>query len=127
MNHTILNFLFRITFIIGIIFGVHLLILDYLNLPLFNDKIILAYLVNTALAIFVFMSLFLLRNKFKDQLGFIFLFGSVLKLGLFFLLFYFHYFSDGFISKTEFSAFFIPYFFTLTIEIFSLAKWLNNI
>lgn len=126
MNQILLNFLFRIIFITGVVFGTHLLILDYFNLPIFNDRIILAYIVNTILAIIIFIALLFLRNKFKDQLGFIFLFGSLLKTGLFFLLFYRYYFSDGVISKTELCAFLIPYFFTLTIEVFSLAKWLNN-
>lgn len=112
---------------VGIAFGCHLLTLYFFKLPLFDDKIILAYVVNTGLAIVVFMMLYVFRNKFKNQLGFLFLGGSMLKFILFFLLFYTSYKLDGEISRTEFFAFFMPYALTLIIEIFSLSKWLNKL
>lgn len=127
MNPLIFNFLLRIIFIVGLVFGIHLLALDYLELELFENKIVLAYLVNTFLAIVTYTALFLLRNRFKNQLGFLFIGGSGIKFILFFLLFYGAYKADGNISTTEFFAFFIPYLFTLIIEIFSLSKWLNKI
>tara|TARA_R110002073_G_scaffold123234_1_gene266812 strand:+ start:99838 stop:100236 length:399 start_codon:yes stop_codon:yes gene_type:complete len=126
MNQIISNFLFRIFLFVGIFFGGHLFFLRYFDLPLFADKIILAYLVNTVLAIVVFVMLYVFRRKFKNQLGFLFLGGSMLKFMLFFLMFNASYRLDGEISKTEFFAFFIPYTLTLIIEIFSLSKWLNK-
>lgn len=126
MNQIISNFLFRIFLFVSIFFGAHLFILRYFDLPLFADKIILAYLVNTLLAIVVFVMLYVFRRKFKNQLGFLFLGGSMMKFMLFFLMFNASYRLDGEISKTEFLAFFIPYTLTLIIEIFSLSKWLNK-
>ena len=127
MNQQLLNFLCRIIFITGAAFAVHILILHYLDLAHFNNKLLLSYSANILLATLVFLMLFFLRKKFKNQLGVVFLIGSVLKFGFFFLLFYRPYNADGIISKTEFFAFFVPYFFTHTIEIFSLSKWLNKI
>jgi len=127
MNQQLLNFLHRIIFITGAAFAVHILILHYLDLAHFNNKLLLSYSTNILLATLVFLMLFFLRKKFKNQLGVVFLIGSVLKFGFFFLLFYRPYSADGIISKTEFFAFFVPYFFTHTIEIFSLSKWLNKI
>lgn len=127
MNQIIFNFLVIILFLIGVVFGAHLLLLNYLEYPLFNDKIILAYIVNTLFAILVFILLFSLREKFKNQIGFLFIFGSIIKVALFLILFYGSYKLDDFVSKSEFFAFFTPYFFTLVIEIFSLSKWLNKI
>jgi hypothetical protein len=111
MNKTISTFLLRITLIIGLVFIGHLLVLDFLDSPLFNDKIVLAYIVNTVFAIVVFIGLFLFREKFKNRLGFLFLFASMAKFALFLLLFNTSYKSDGIVSPTELFAFFIPYFF----------------
>tara|TARA_B100000780_G_scaffold75637_1_gene50934 strand:- start:223 stop:606 length:384 start_codon:yes stop_codon:yes gene_type:complete len=127
MNQILLNFLCRIILITGAAFSVHILILYFLDFPLFKNKILLSYTANILLAMLVFLMLFFLRKKFKNQLGVIFLIGSILKFGLFFIFFYKPYNADGVISRTEFFAFFVPYFFTHTIEIFSLSKWLNKI
>lgn len=127
MNRIISSFLLQIFLFVGVFFAAHLFFLKYLDFPVFADKIILAYLVNTGLAILVFLMLYVFRKKFKNQLGFLFLGGSMLRFMLFFLMFYDSYKLDGEISKTEFFAFFIPYVLTLTIEVFSLSKWLNKI
>jgi len=126
MNSLITRFLFRIFFLVGVVFGVHLFILDLKELPLFENKIVLAYILNTSLAILGYVILFLLRKKFKNKIGFLFVAGSMLKFLLFFLLFYVSYRADGGISRVEFFAFFIPYALTLIIEVFSLSKWLNK-
>lgn len=127
MNQVILKFLSNIFLFVGIAFGCHLLTLHFFELPLFADKIVLAYAMNTGLAIVVFITLYVFRNAFKNQLGFLFLGGSMVKFALFFLFFYTSYNLDKEISKTEFFAFFIPYVLTLIIEIFSLSKWLNKL
>lgn len=127
MDKTISRFILQILFFGGVAFGLHILILNFLNLPLFNDKIILAYGINVVLAIVVFATLFNFREKLKNQLGFLFLGGSAIKFALFFLLFFFSYKQDDVISGTEFSAFFVPYLLTLIIEVFNLSKWLNKI
>ena len=126
MNPLITRFLFRIFFLIGVVFGLHLFILDFKELPLFENKIVLAYILNTSLAILGYVILFLLRKKFKNKIGFLFVAGSMLKFLLFFLLFYGAYRADGDISRVEFFAFFVPYALTLIIEVFSLSKWLNK-
>ena len=127
MNPTIVNFIIRICFFTGVLFGLHILILDYLEFALFDNKIVLAYLVNLFLAILIFCLLFIFKKKFKDQLGFIFVLGSMVKFALFFLLFYGSYYEDGSIQRQEFFAFFAPYILTLVIEVFSLSKWLNKL
>jgi hypothetical protein len=127
MSSTIVNFLFRITFFSGVVFGLHILVLDYLELPLFDNRIILAYAVNVILAIIIFQFLYIFREKFKNRIGFLFVFGSMLKFALFFILFNSLYRADGIIERPEFFAFFTPYALTLVIEVFSLSKWLNKL
>ena len=127
MSPILLNLLIRLLVVTTIVFIGHLFVLNFLDYPILNDNIVLSYTINTVSAIIIFLLLFVLRHKFKNQLGFIFLFGSVIKFGLFLLVLYRPFYADGIISKSEFFTFFIPYFFTHTIEIFSLSKWLNKI
>ena len=127
MSPILLNFLIRLLVITTIVFIGHLFVLNFLEYPILNDNIVLSYTINTVSAIIIFLLLFVLRHKFTNQLGFIFLFGSVIKFGLFLLVLYRPFYADGMVSRLEFFIFFIPYFFTHTIEIFSLSKWLNKI
>ena len=94
---------------------------------MFDNKIILSYVVNTILVILVFGALYFLRDKFKSQLGFLFLAGSLLKFAVFFIVFYPFYKLDESIIKLEFLAFFVPYSIGLILETFSLSKWLNKL
>ena len=126
MDYTILNFIVRICFVMGIAFGLHIFVLDFLDKSLFENKIILSYALNLIFAIVVFSALYLLRKKFKNKIGFLFILGSFFKLGFFYLLILKPFRVDGEISKPEFIAFFAPYFLALSIEILSLAKWMNQ-
>ena len=110
---------------LGLVFLIHLFFLNYKELPLFNDSIIATYATNFLLAVVIFLSLFFLRKKYNEQLGFLFLLSSFLKFIVFFVFFYPMYKTDGDISKLEFFAFFIPYAFCLIIETLSLIKLLN--
>jgi hypothetical protein len=113
--------------IIGLIlvFVIHTYILKSKSLPIYNDKIIAAYFMNGFLAVVVFLVLFFLRKKQKDQLGFLFMLGSFLKFAIFFIFFYPSYNADGEATRLEFMAFFIPYIFSLLIETMSLIRLLN--
>jgi hypothetical protein len=126
MNQSLLKFSSKLILILAVAFGIHLLALDFLEHPLFENKIVLAYVVNALLAVSIFAFLLKMKEKYKDQLGFLFLAGSFLKFAVFFILFYKSYKFDGQISKPEFAAFFIPYLLCLLIETTSLAKWLNK-
>lgn len=127
MNQSLLTFSSKLILILAIAFGIHLLTLSYLEYPIFDNKIVLAYLVNAVLAILIFWFLLTMKKKYKEQLGFLFLAGSIFKFVVFFILFYGSYKADDTISKLEFAAFFIPYLLCLVIETTSLAKWLNKL
>lgn len=127
MNPSLLKFSSKLILIVTVAFGIHILTLYVLNLPLFENKIILAYAVNGILAIAIFAFLLKMKEKYKEQLGFMFIGGSILKFAVFFILFYGTYKADGSISKLEFAAFFVPYLLCLVIETTSLAKWLNKL
>ncbi|MRX64284.1 DUF6168 family protein [Maribacter luteus] len=125
----IVQFILSAAFSLGAVFLIHLIILDNLGFPKFNDLIGLSYIVNGLLAIAIFVSIYIFRSKLKNQIGFLFMGGSFLKFLFFFILFYPAYKSDGEMSRLEFAAFFVPYVVSLVVEtIFTaqiLKKWIN--
>ena len=130
-NKTMLNPLKRFIILLStgltVIFLLHILFLNYNNLPLFDNKILLAYILNYALALGIYCLLYFLRFKLKNQLGFLFMAGSFLKFVFFFIFFYPTYKIDGNINNLEFSSFFIPYIICLIIETSALIQLLKNL
>ena len=127
MKNTFTAFSIKLLSILSVVFILHILVLYFLGLPLFNDMIIQAYVINLVLATGIFGFLYKMKEKYGNQLGFLFLGGSFLKFIVFFIVFYPHYTSDGDVSSLEFAAFFIPYVLCLIVETVSLVKWLNKI
>ena len=121
-----IQFVFLLALIAITICLLHFLVLHFLAAPLFDNKIIGAYIANYALAVVIFGSLVLLKKKFSDSLGFIFMGGSLLKFTFFFIFFYPSYKLDGKISPLEFTSFFIPYTFCLVTEVIFLIKLLKD-
>ncbi|WP_445735883.1 DUF6168 family protein [Mariniflexile sp.] len=127
MSNPFLSFAIKAIVFLAIVFFVHIAVLSTLNLPLFENRILLSYTVNLILVILVFGVLYHLKEKYKSQLGFLFLFGSFLKFAVFFAVFYPFYKLDNTINRLEFASFFVPYVFGLALETFSLSKWLNKL
>ncbi len=126
MNSPFFKFTIKLIIIATIVFIIHIFILNTLGFSLFENKIVLSYCVNVFLAIAIFLFLYKMRKKHKDQLGFLFIAGSLLKFAVFFLVFHPSFMLDGDINKLEFASFFIPYLLCLIIETLSLVKWLNK-
>lgn len=126
MPKTISRFITSLLLTLGISFALHLLVLKQLDLPLLNNKITLSYTINAILAITILTALFKLKERYKTQIGFLFLFGSALKFVVFFLIFFPSYKADGVMDKLEFAAFFIPYVLCLILETVYLSKMLNK-
>lgn len=111
--------------LLTIVFAIHLGGLYFLELSLWNNQIVLSYTLNYLIAAIIMVGLFVVRRKHKDNLGYLYMVGSLLKFALFFLVFYPIYKSDGNMSKEEFFTFFIPYFTCLILETLTLIKLLN--
>ena len=126
MIRTILLFCLKLFLLLSVVFGIHLAILHFLNFPLFDNQIILAYLINLVLAFLIFGSLVKLKTKYEHLLGFIFMVGSFLKFGVFFLLFYPAFKADGQVNSLEATSFLAPYFTCLIVETYYLIKLMNN-
>jgi hypothetical protein len=127
MSHPFLSFSIKAILFFAIVFGIHLGVLSGIDMPLFENRITLSYCINLILVVAIFGGLYLVREKFKAQLGFLFLAGSLLKFAVFFIVFYPFYKLDGNISKLEFASFFAPYILGLILETTSLSKWLNKL
>jgi hypothetical protein len=127
MIQDVLKFSGYLALALSVIFAIHISILKAYRLPLFANNIVLAYLINSLLAIGIYILMLLSKRKYQSQLGFIFMFGSSIKFIVFFIVFYPIYKTDGNITKFEFTAFFIPYAISLVIETISLSKWLNKL
>jgi len=75
----------------------------------------------------IYLTLFLLKNKLKNQIGFLFIAGSLIKFIVFFILFYPSYKQDGIMERVEFFAFFVPYLLALIVETVFIFKMLKEI
>lgn len=125
MIFSISKYLVRFFIVLLVVFGVHLLVKNQTEQDLFEHKLVLAYIINYVIAALVMVFLFVVRNKYKDNLGFLFLIGSGLKFIVFFVLFLPSYKADGVLTKAEFFTFFIPYVSSLLLETFTLSKLLQ--
>lgn len=127
MSNPFISFIIKATTVLVVAFCIHIAILSAFKLPVFENRIVLSYIINLVLVILVFGLLYLFKEKYRSQLGFLFLGGSFFKFAVFFILFYPFYKQDADISQLEFMAFFIPYSLGLILETISLSKWLNQL
>ncbi len=126
MSKPIVGFGLKLLLATTILFSAHIFILSILKLSLFENKIILSYIINYILAIAIYSLLYKLRIKYLDLLGFIYMAGSFLKFIFFFLIFYPGYRENGSMDVLEATSFMTPYVLCLFFETFFLIKLLNN-
>tara|TARA_B110000459_G_scaffold99665_1_gene110809 strand:- start:473 stop:844 length:372 start_codon:yes stop_codon:yes gene_type:complete len=119
MNKQLLNFHLLLFFILGISFFTHQH--NIVN----TDHLPFLYAINALIAVFVYWTVFLLRNNTKGYLGYYFLLGTFIKFFIFFIFVLPIFKEDNIVSRTEFFTFFIPYFLCLIVETKSLISLLN--
>ena len=120
------SFSSRLILLLSLVFALHLFLLQNASLPLFENKILASYIINTLLTIGIVFLLFKLKDKYTNQIGFLFLGSSFVKFLAFFIVFHGAYKADGNIETLEFLAFFIPYSLCLILETIYLSKLLNE-
>ena len=124
--HIFSKFSLTLIIVLSIVFGIHIFVLSQLELPLFDNLIIASYLVNCSLALVIYLSLFLLKNKMSEQIGFLYMGGSFVKFLFFFIFFYPYYKIDGGLDSLEFAAFFVPYAISLIFETLGVMEFLKK-
>ena len=120
------KFSLTLIIVLAIVFGIHIFVLNQLGLPLFDNRIIATYLVNCSLALVIYLSLFLLKNKMSEQIGFLYMGGRFVKFLFFFIFFYPYYKLDGGLDSLEFAAFFVPYVISLILETLGVIEFLKK-
>ena len=122
MLQHLLRFTLLLFLVTGITYGLHL----YINQLFFDVSVELinfAYKFNVGITFIFTTSIILASEKLKDQLGFIYLLGGAVKLGIFAYLIKT---SGVSISKSVFLHFFAPYVVCVILELFYVIKLLNE-
>ena len=119
MNRSLIKFHLSLILILVSAFFIH----NYVN---HHTYLLLLYIINFLIAVFVYLLVFVLRNSQKEYLGFYFLGGTFLKFTVFFLFVLPIFKEDGTMSSSEFLAFFVPYILSLIIETRFLILLLNS-
>ena len=109
MNNQLINFHLCLIVVLGCSYLTH----DFL----YNSThLLLLYVLNFSIAVFVYWLVYLLRNSQKEYLGFYFLAGTFIKFISFFLFVLPIFKYDNFVSTSEFLSFFVPYTISLIVE-----------
>lgn len=126
MIETGLSFTLRLTLFLIVAFTGHAFVQHYIETGAFEKHIVLTYSFNFILAVLFFFILLYFKEKKSTQLGFIFLFSSVLKFILF-LIFLGPILKTGEgLRSAEFASFFIPYSVSLSAEVYYLSRILSK-
>ena len=125
LQRTLVVFWGRLLMFLFPSYWIQLFLYSKLEIQVDSHLFQLSYFVNGLLAAFIFSALLFLKKKYNDQLGFLYMLGSFVKFGAFFLFFYPDFKLDGEVTKIEFSVFFVPYVISLLIETIDLIKLLN--
>jgi hypothetical protein len=124
MGKNVFRFLFLFTIVIGGSYLIHMGIINAFLLERNINIIKLSYIFNSAFTFVFTFVILVLSKKFKDQLGFIFMAGSLIKIGAFIAV---SKLNDFEINKNVFLDFFIAYLICLILEVYYVSKILNSV
>lgn len=102
----------------------HTFIISHFDCKSNNKLLMFSYVFNGVFTILLTSVIFIMSQKLKDQLGFIFMGGSLVKIGAFLVILKLRNLG---IDKSVFFDFFIPYFLSLILEVYYISKLLNTI
>ena len=86
----------------------------------------LCYGLNFGLAVLIFWAVLATHKKIAMLVGAVFMGGSMLKFGLFFLLIYPDFKADGLVGRDELSLFFVPYLISLFSMTYAASRVLQR-
>ena len=110
--------------ILTISYFAHTYIISYFSINSNRSLLELSYFFNGSYTIVLTFAIILLSKKLKDQLGFVFIAGSFMKIGVFLAI---RFLNDLEVDKNVFLDFFIPYSISLILEVYYISKILNTI
>ena len=86
----------------------------------------LCYGFNFGLAVLIFWAVLVTHKRNAMLVGVVFMGGSMLKFGLFFLLIYPDFKADGLVGRDELSLFFVPYLISLFSMTYAASRVLQR-
>ena len=110
---------------LSLAFGIHTVLMPD---PLWNHIRItwLCYGFNFGLAILIFWAVLATYKKNAMLVGVVFMGGSMLKFGVFFLFIYPDFKADGLVGRDELSLFFVPYLISLFSMTYAASRVLQR-
>ena len=126
MTKALTSFIIRLTLLLGTSFFIHAWVQHTMHIGFYQENIIVCYLFNYILTGLFFFILLAAERKNSKQIGFIFLYSSLVKYLLFFFIIYPGFNSTEGLKSAEFAAFFIPYSLGMFAEIVYLIRVLNK-
>lgn len=125
-GNKILPFVFQLTLILGVAAFFQDLLYDYLQVKTNSFHLIYCYLFNYVLTLLFYFTLIYFKERKAGQLGFVFLFSSLIKFVLFFIILAPILNFEGSVRSVTFFSFFVPYATSLFLEIFYIIRLLNK-
>lgn len=123
MFQKLLRFTGMLFVVIGVLYGVQRFIMESFFSMHELDFLHFSYKFNFGITLLFTSTIILVSEKLKDQVGFVFLAGGMVKIGLFLYLIK----DMGFeINKSNFLIFFIPYLGGLLVELFFVMRILKD-
>lgn len=126
MKKELLLFVLKLSLCLLLVFGIQAFVFYKMNLQANYQLFVSAYVINFLMAFLIVGIIRIYINKLKTYIGFLFMLGSFLKFGVFFIWFYPICKADGSVDGYEFSIFFVPYIMSLIFETLHLKKMLET-
>ncbi|WP_366141994.1 DUF6168 family protein [uncultured Aquimarina sp.] len=123
MIKNLLRFLVLFLIILSGTYFIHNWVINYFSFHSNSTIVNLSYIFNALYTVLLIIVILILSKRFKDQIGFIFLAGSFIKLGVFVAI---TKLSSIDIDRSVFLDFFMPYVISLILEVYYVSKILNS-
>jgi len=126
MTKTLLHFLILLSFSMGVGFLIHTKVQDLMHVGSFEHHLVVNYIFNFLITCVITIMLIVFQHKKSNKLGFVFLYSSIFKFLLFFIIIKPNLILTEGIKGIEFANFFIPYGICAAIETIYLVRLLGK-
>jgi len=123
MSKDFLRFIVLFVILIFVGYIIHKYCIDTFLMKRNVSLINLSYLLNGSFTLLFTLGIIVFYKKFEDQVGFIFMWGSLVKMGIFIAILKL---SGYELNKAAFLDFFVSYAICLTLEVYYISKILNS-
>jgi len=125
-SKSMLMFAITITVLVSALFLVHVFVLDSYFPDYVISKILVSYSLSLTLSVLSFLVLILGSRKLTENLGFIFMWTSFVKFGVYLFVFKFLFVLDSDPRGVDLSMLLVPYLSTLFFEVYFMTRLLKD-